>query len=228
MTQQNQNIHGLNKQIADIEAYTDKHPELMEEHHFLYNLPLSDTTNWGEYIVMGINPGVHEKDWITAPNRTQETSKYDYHKVKGSGRGNVKWTKIIKDLIPNNENIIQTELFFWSTNTTTDLEKRYGKLEQNIHLPFCTEMNRILFDHYEPKAVIFPGVTVIPIASSAYGLKHKNTVFDSNNSKEKHRLIVEYHDGKRPWIFTKHWTGGFGFSNEHKNIIKDYIGALSK
>ncbi len=221
-------IYGLDEQITCIDVYTKKHPELQQAHHFLYNLPLSKDTKCGDYIVMGINPGEGNNDWVIEPDRTQETSKYDFHEVKGKGRKYVRWNSHIRNFLPDTENVIQTELCFWSSKGGDKFTERFGELLYSEHLSFCTQMNKILLDHYKPKAVIFPGLSVIPIAFYEYGLDYKDTVLDTNDTKKNHRLVVEFYDGQRPWIFTKHWSGSRGFSGDQKQIIKNYISVLSQ
>jgi hypothetical protein len=37
------------------------------------------------------------------------------------------------------------------------------------------------------------------------------------------RLVEVYWDGIRPWLFTKHWTGSYGFSAEQREAVRATI-----
>ena len=114
------------------------------------------------------------------------------------------------------------ELFFWSSKNRVELESRYGPLWESEHLNFCAEKIRLLVSEYEPVAVIFAGLSDAPHVARLFDLKRVSELVNESN---RHKLLIEYRErvGNRPWFFTKHWSGSFGFSNEQKEKIKAYI-----
>lgn len=209
----------LRNEIEEIRKYTQQHPELLKSHHFLYDLKLSPE-NTECFIVMGINPGESRENWNLSTTPTEETSLYDFlHATRAS----IRWTKVMRKFM-DTENIVQSELFFWSSVNMKQLEERYGPLKDSKHLAFCRRMNGALFDHYKPKAIIFPGLSAINIARQLYGLTYVKTY----NAEDKSRLVEHYTDGIYPWIFTRHWTGAFGFSNSQRQKTKQIIHQILK
>ena len=111
-----------------------------------------------------------------------------------------------------------TEAFFWSSKDGKQFKERFGDLAASPHLPFCTEMNQQLIEAYMPKAIIAPGLGLAEVCRPIYGLK-----FEDRLVCDKGRLAECYTDGIRPWVFTKHWTASFGFSNNQRSAVRDYI-----
>lgn len=205
----------LSAEIQAISEYTSKHSELLSAHHFLYDLRLNPADD-GSLIVMGINPGESDHDWELERGPTQETSMYDFHEENGHKRESIKWHKKIDEYL-STDNIVLGELFFWSSKNMKQFKARYGSLKGNKHLDFCKEKNLVLFEKYQPKAIIFPGKSAISLAVDLYNLKPRS---NSNDG-----LVVEYHDGVRPWIFTWHWTGAW-IKKEQKAYIKERLAEL--
>jgi hypothetical protein len=114
--------------------------------------------------------------------------------------------------------VVFSELFFWSSNNQNEFKERYGELWKSPHLNFCTEKNELLLQEYRPKAVIFVGLGPAVRLATFFALTHIDTLNDGT-----HRLVEYYHDNNRPWFFTKHWTGAFGFSKVQMDAIKHYI-----
>lgn len=52
-----------------------------------------------------------------------------------------------------------------------------------------------------------------------YGLKAVGQIKDGSV-----RVAEHYSDGQRPWVFTKHWTAAFGFSQKQRSLAKQAIG----
>jgi hypothetical protein len=210
-------LDGAIKQIRD---YTDKHPALGHAHHFLYDVPLDKSDVKPEIVVMGINPGENERDRKAYPGPTEETCKHDFHTTSTVGRsqGSKNWYKNAK-FLANGKPVVFTELFFWSSSNQDEFKQRYGgPWWKSEHIDFCVQMNRVLISEYRPQYVLFVGVKdskkvakifeLFPV----YSLKVGPT-----------RLLEHYRDELRPWFFTKHWSGAFGFSNSQKEEIKNYI-----
>ena len=209
----------LNEAIQRIRDYTAGHPELQAAHHFLYDLPLDKDAGVPEFVVMGINPGETERCRSAYPGPTEETWDFDFHgkSVLGRSQGSIKWRKNATDFT-DSQAVVFTELFFWSSNDQEELRKRYGKLWNSPHLEFCVEQNKVLIETYKPKAVIFVGLSCSQKVAEAFGLVAVDTLKMGSS-----RLVVRYQDHFRPWLFTKHWSGAFGFSNLQKAEIKRYI-----
>jgi hypothetical protein len=81
-------------------------------------------------------------------------------------------------------------------------------------------MNKVLITEYNPTMVISPGLSQAESAAKPFGLKFTRTF-----SSQGKRLVEHYHDSKRCWFFTRHWSGAFGFSTAQKNAIKEYLQA---
>jgi hypothetical protein len=210
----------LDSNIEAIRRYTTEHRKLREAHHFLYDLPLNGNVGLPELVVMGINPGETQTDRDACPGPTEETSKYDFHEHSPSGRskGSKRWRKLTAEFT-HGRSVVFTELFFWSSRDHAELLKRYESLWGSPHLQFCTDMNKDLIKVYEPKAVIFVGLSNSERTASVFGLKHVDTLCVSRS-----RVVEHYQDEHRPWFFTKHWTGSRGFTLAQREAIKVDLG----
>lgn len=203
----------------EILAYTKAHDDLSESHHWLFDLPpFKDEPFDPKHIVFGINPGEGKERLCLS--QTEETRFFDCHEeYSGKGaREKIGWTKKLFDILETRR-IIQTELIFWSTKTVGVLNERFGPLKRNPHLSFCCEKNRQLIDYHNPESIICPGLGMLEVTVQAFGLNRIDSIKASNGD----RLIEHYSDGTRDWVFTKHFSGAFGFTNEQKNAIKSYI-----
>jgi len=214
----------LDSNIESIRRYRDAHPTLRQAHHFLYDLPLNKDAGPPEVVVMGINPGETHVDRDACPGPTEETWRHDFHETSSSGRsrGSINWRKHA-EFFTNGKPVVFTELFFWSSNHKSEFKERFGELWQSRHLHFCMEMNRSLLDAYKPKSVIFPGLGHASRVAREFGLSYIYSL-----KIPGHRLVEHYEDDERPWFFTKHWTGSFGFSSAQRQQIKDYIQAQTE
>lgn len=209
----------LNSNIETIRRYTKEHPELREAHHFLYDLPLNESVGPCELVVMGINPGETQVDRDACPGPTEETSKYDFHEHSPSGRskGSKRWRNLTVEFT-GGRSVVFTELFFWSSRNNAELVKRFGSLWYSRHLQFCIDKNKDLIDVYQPKAVIFVGLSNSKKAAHAFGLQSVET-----HDVDGTRVVEHYRDENRSWLFTKHWTGSRGFSRPQRDAIKTYL-----
>jgi hypothetical protein len=213
------NVSYLKTLHDEILAYTKAHDDLSESHHWLFDLPpFKDEPFNPKHIVFGINPG-EGKDRL-CPTQTEETRFFDFHEEYGGqgSREKLKWTKKLFDILETRR-IIQTELIFWSTKTVRVLNEKFGPLKRNHHLDFCCKKNKQLIEFHKPDSIICPGLQMLDVTVQAFGLKKIETIKTSNG----HRLIEHYDDGKRDWVFAKHFTGARDFTNEQKNVIKSYI-----
>lgn len=50
-------------------------------------------------------------------------------------------------------------------------------------------------------------------------MDHIGTIKDGNG----HRLIEHFEIQNIPFVFTKHWTGAYGFSKRQEEIIIDFL-----
>lgn len=210
----------LDSNIEAIRQYRDQHDVLRQAHHFLYDLPLDKQAGRPEVVVMGINPGETQFDRDSCPGPTEETWQHDFHAASklGRSRGSKRWRDNMK-FFADGRPVIQTELFFWSSNSQSEFRERFGPLWESQHLRFCTDMNRSLLDVYQPGFVIFVGLSDSARVAKEFGLRRIAPVVNEH----RHRLVDHYKDSERPWFFTKHWSGAFGFSQSQKDQIKEYI-----
>lgn len=213
----------LDQALHEIRDYTQQHPELRAAHHFVYDLPLGGVRQKPSFIVMGINPGETDHCWDSYPGPTEQSWAFDYEESGklGPSRGGRKWRDTAR-FFTNGLPVVLAELFFWSSSNSAQFEDRFGSLWQSKHLPFCIEKIKLLIDCYKPEAVIFPGVTFSENIAGEFNLDYIAGQRDQNNGD---RLVEHYIDAitQRPWFFTKHWSGSFGFSNSQKCEIKRYI-----
>jgi hypothetical protein len=209
----------LDSNIEAIRRYRDENAVLQQAHHFLYDLPLDKHAGRPEVVVMGINPGETQFDRDSCLGPTEETWQHDFHADSRLGRsqGSKRWRDSMK-FFSLGRPVIQTELFFWSSNDQAEFKERFGPLWASKHLRFCTDMNRSLLDIYQPRFVIFVGLSDSARVAGQFGLRLIDSV-----KEHRHRLVDHYEDSVRPWFFTKHWSGSFGFSQSQKDRIKDYI-----
>ncbi|MBX7135381.1 MAG: hypothetical protein K1X67_22150 [Fimbriimonadaceae bacterium] len=211
----------LASNIERLADYTASHPELRAAHHFLYDLRCPPKGQ-PKFVVMGINPGETPNDWLLSPTPTEETSRYDFHVEAGPGRSAIRWSKAAQFFLDGADYVL-AEIFFWSSRDGRHFRERFGELKSSPHLPMCTAMNKDLIEAYAPRAVIVPGIGSARLCQSLYGVNHLGGL-----ASTKGRLVEHFTDGRRPWIFTKHWTGSFGLSNEQRVQIRDYIRATTK
>ena len=204
----------LTAELAEIAAYTARHRELQQAHHWLYDLkcPVGE---FPEVAIVGLNPGEWYRDWEICSHQTEETSRFDFHEAYGAGRESIPWTKQCQYFVGGRP-FVQTELFFWSSTDSKQLEQRYGRLRASPHLSFCRDLNRRLFDAYNVKAVICAGINNDALCHGPYELGPLRETL----SVQGVRVAKLYHDGQRPWLFTKHWTGAFGFSRAQRDRVK--------
>lgn len=206
----------MEDQIKRVREHTLRHPELRQAHHFLFDLRLS--TAGTEYIVMGVNPGETNADY-DIPGPTEETSLYDFHKPSDRGSSSSRWLKNISFFLET-DRVTLAEYFFWSSsNTGLKFTERFGPLKRSPHLVFCRDLNWELIAYHDPVAIISPGLGMAKLASTLYDLDYKETEVADNG----HKLVLHYSDGIRPWLFTKHWSGAYGFlasSEKNKGLYR--------
>jgi hypothetical protein len=215
--------------LLRIRDYTGAHAELGAAHHFTFDLPIVSGDAGAVCLLMGINPGETEEDRTVFPGPTEESSEYDFHTeiLRRSGRmnrGRERWAAQAT-FFTDGRTARQSEFFFWSSpNSGQGFRERFGtSFGSSPHLRFCAEINLDLIKRVKPTVVLAPGVNLGRRFSRLYGLTH----LASLHSDKGHRLVEHYEqsDGT-PWLFTKHWTGAFGFSNEQRGQVRDYIRSL--
>ena len=208
----------LDANIEAIRRHTAKHPELLKAHHFLYDLPLDKNAGAPELVVMGINPGETEADRRAYEGPTEETWALDFHEQASErSMGSKRWRRLTEEFV-GSRSVVFTELFFWSSNNHAELLERYKSLWGSPHLTFCIAMNQELLEVYQPKAVIFVGLSNSKKAAKAFGLEYVRT-----HRIDGTRVVEHYRDEHRPWFFTKHWTGSRGFTTPQRDGIKSYL-----
>lgn len=210
--------------IHSIESYTRRHPELGRAHHFLFDLPLGTLTLPTKVLVIGLNPGEHaECTYPGCPHFTQETSRFDFHKEYGGGVRDVKWNDLIEYYCDTRQ-VVQSEFFFWSSRRIgKPFKERFGRPFWKCldHLEFCKDMNLHLIRHRQPKLVVAPGLGAGDRLASLYGLKKFDAPLRADNN---HRLVEYFRDiENRTWLFTKHWSGSRGLTNEQRELIRNAI-----
>lgn len=208
--------------LAKIRDYTEQSATLSTCHHFLYDLPVIASGNSQTIILMGFNPGETKNDWIsTNGQRTEETSDYDFLAANGRRTSN-KWFQRVKTIC-GDRNVIQTELFFWSTPTVEALYQKIPGFQSSPELEFCTSQNKELFEHYKPQLIIFTGLTYARTLEKIYGLRKGEESFN-----EGKRLFIRYEDNVgKPWLVVKHLTGSFGFKKTDLEVLRQEVARIA-
>jgi len=207
--------------IQEIRDYMKQHFKLQQAHHFCFDLPLSPKSKKVDFIIMGLNPAEPKNPDKSKKTPTEETREFDYYEKFHHGRReDIPWTKLCYEMA-GSKNIVVSEFFFWSSKNKKQLDERYGRLDgKNPHFHFCTRINKALINFHKPKAIIVAGLGNKDLSNKLFEFKVEKSV----HTAKGHRLIEKCRDkNKNLWIFTKHWTGSFGFSNEEKKTIQDFI-----
>lgn len=208
-----------------VEDYDRNNPDLQSSHHFVFACPLPRDSDTFDYVVMGLNPGEQVWNWEQCNERTSETAKHDWILNLASFPRAQKWRKDIAKFCGGRP-VLMSELFFWSSqNAGLAFYQRFGtSIEDSPHLRFCTDMNLKMLEVARPKAVILPGLSLSRQFAQVYGLTevpHKALLADNGHS------LVKYYEGHGlPWVFTKHWSGAFGFSATQRTQVQAYISEL--
>ena len=205
--------------IERIREYQQAHPELLESHHFVFDVPLGGRA-WKkrkpDYIWLGVNPGASDPDdWDRWPENTKETRDFDWQNECGRSRGSKRrMTSLRKFLECLGENAYDSttfsELFFWqAADTGKAFEKKYGhKFDAHPHWDFCNKINRALIERFEPKAVLAEGRKWLPQYEKSLGLRKppppkKAAYFDKytdkNGEHSRESLLVRQFDSGIPF-----------------------------
>ena len=220
----------LESKIFNISEYTKDHPELLNAHHFTYDLKIKDDQNSNRnYMVIGLNPG-ELGSWETCDGPTEETSLYDFFVENGfnKNRSATNWSENAQYFLGDQGNIITTNFFFWSAPNTNKIvfTERFGyEYHKNPHFDYCKEMNLSLFEYHKPKLIVAPGISMSRMMARKYNLGSivdQSVNYNPINFKTS-RLIEHYEYQGIPFIFTKHWTGRWGADANEKRQIKEYL-----
>ena len=227
----------ISESLKRIRSYTEDNNDLKQCHHFLFNAiykrenRINNLNSRADVIVMSINPAETKKDYeYKGSTPTENSNERDFHEhlspenISQSAKNWNRKTKIFcEDLF--GENINETAFFFWSSANKGDkFTKTFGnkwKSKECLkHLNFCKEQNINLIRYHQPKIIIAPGIGDAEYFSKIYEMDHIGTIKDDDNG---HRLIEHFEIQNIPFVFTKHWTGAYGFSNRQEEIIIDFL-----
>lgn len=214
-------IDGIRSLLDEIRNYQRLYPELLKCHHFVAALPLETAVTSFEAMVIGLNPGEQENNWDIHPGPTEETIEYDWlDQIGARTPQSNRWRKSA-EFFCGSRQIIFTDFFFWSTNNSgAAFSERFGcRFQDSPHLDFCRDINLRLASLVAPKIVVVPGIGHAEFFSRLYGLRLVRSERWSNG----HRLIEHYQRENVPWIFTKHWGGAFGFTQDQRERVRQYI-----
>ena len=219
----------IEETILNIREHTMQNPELLNAHHFTFDLKIQDhTQTTNNYIVIGLNPG-ETGCYQICEGPTEESSLKDFFIDAGLGktRSATRWSDCAEYFLGTNGNIIATNFFFWSSrNSTSEFTKKFSyQYIKNPHFDFCRDMNIRLFDYYKPNVIVAPGISMSQLMKKKYNLGqmvNQLTNFDHSNNRNI-RLIEHYDYQGIPFIFTKHWTARWGANTDEKAQIKEYL-----
>ncbi len=234
----------ISESLDSIKRYTKDNEDFKKCHHFLFNAiykrkereKQNNLNAKADVIVMSINPAETKKDLkYKGSTPTENSHVYDFHShlsEENISQSAKKWetkTEIFCELIFG-KNINESAFFFWSSANkgkkfTETFGYKWKSKECFKHFDFCKKRNIELIKYHKPKIVIAPGIGDAKYFSSMYEMKHIDTLRDEH--KKTHRLIEEYEFHGIPFIFTKHWTGAFGFSNAQVEQVTNYLSKFS-
>jgi hypothetical protein len=170
---------------------------------------------------MGINPGETAIDHTICAAPTEETSMFDFHEHYGFPRGasSKKWIEYA-EFYCGTKNIVLSEVFFWSARNQKETIERFGDIWNSKHLSFCVEMNKILLQEHQPKAVIFSGIGKSELVQNIFNLRIDDTYFSPTTGR---KLIHLCSENSTKWFITTHWTSTWGLTNNERDEMKAYI-----
>jgi hypothetical protein len=208
--------------LDQIRGYDKTSIELQTSHHFTFCLPCGKKGSLNKVLLMGFNPGETAHDWKkTNGERAEESCAHNFNSYDQSPSSK-KWYSNIDFYLPNSE-VLFTEFIFWSSSSINTLEKRIGKINAaNPHVRFCIRINKALIAVYEPRVIVFTGLSHMHIIAKNFDLSNVKDIF----SKSGTRIAIEAESNKQKWIFCRHWTGSFGFSTLDKFELKEHISNL--
>ena len=164
----------------------------------------------------------------------EETYSYDFHDDKDPSvwlskskkkkpRNSLNWTKKITQICGNNK-VVQSELFFWSSNDKGKAFKEkfgYELIKNNPHLKFCVRQNKLLIRFYKTKLVIYNGLGEEKELINQFNLVNKSITYRKKTSSKK--LAVGYMDeSDRPFLILDHISSSRG----QKNLDRENMGIL--
>lgn len=209
--------------LQNIRDYQNEHTDLLECHHFTFDLRVNSVGAKPKIAVIGMNPGEVKADWRDFPTDTplEESSAKDFRLEQKRPANSTRWLNNIGyyfDEMPTTT----TEFFLWSTpNTGTAFVTRFGhQFGDSPHLDFCAKSNIGLLETHNINLIVCPGLDSITIAKGRHDLKPVYTLRDKENG---HRLVEHYEGPSGIWLFTKHWSGARYFTTAQKEEIRRYI-----
>lgn len=211
--------------IEAIEAHQNKFPELKQAHHYVYDKRYSSAPR-ARFMLMGINPGEgpsDSADWPVNGDPAEETSRFDFQTQRKENGSAKRWRSLCNEILGTLD-VALTEMFFWSSKDVNELEQRYGKLAETVHVDFCRGLNRSLIEFHGPEAVIVVGIgkKYRALLPPTYDLE----LLSEHPNEAGRTIIAEYTDGTRPWIFLKHWTGARP-SKPERARMREYVAAIN-
>ena len=211
--------------ISQIKEYQEKHSVLsLKSHHFVFDCPFdSEAIETPDFIWIGLNPGGDQDDWAKTDGKNdEETRDRNFQEIYGrSSLSKRRMTKVRNFLGNNNfRKTTHTELFFWcSKDTNKDFQNRYNfSFDDNPHMKFCCQMNKILIDRIKPKALFFESRAKIDIIKRYFRLDYITTEVISNSDNVR---VDEYSfESKYRLINFDHLSAGPPKSLHMQNVSK--------
>ena len=118
------------------------------------------------------------------------------------GANSKRWFSFIEKLVPPKTGIILSELFFWSSNKVSDLDKRYGNWKNGPIIEFCAAANVHLLRQHEIKTVIFFGLSMAKLVERLYNLSLIEIARSKMDDKQLAKIYRDPDD--RVWIVFSH------------------------
>lgn len=185
--------------ISAVHKYDFCERKIPDYHHWRYALPLVDSVEQFDILLLGMAPKEQEADWTLHEGHTFESVGYDWRvRVGAYTQEMAEWRSLVTDVCQT-EAVIQSNWFFWSTPDLDEgFEKRFGEpFVSSLHHHFCCAANLALIEVVQPQLVVVPDFEDFGLLSQFYGL----TTVDG----EQEWCLCTGEDGGL-WLVMDEWT----------------------
>lgn len=167
------------------------------------------------FIVFGLNPAEAHDDIEDFYN----SKFYIINPEELDTFGQQRWTKKISDILPEDANIIQAELIYWTSKNRSSLEKRIGNLEfGNPYFDLSCQINYDLLSKYNNAKCILLGFSHKDLFEKLFDLPEFDMIINGQNG----RRLIGKHKGNNKFCMVRH-PSSIGFSNIDKKSIQKLL-----
>jgi hypothetical protein len=208
--------------LCSIREQSETNQLLQDCHHFLFALPIKQSNNVRKVLLMGFNPGETIDDIIkTNGKKAEESFELNFHQYDRS-KSSARWMNLTNYFIEDAD-ILMTEYIFWSSPNIIELARRIGKISPSHELVvYCTNLNQHLIKIIRPDLIVVTGLANYKDIAASFLLREVGRFKDISG----HNIWIQAESADNTWLFTKHWTGSFGFSLSQREVVRNKIKSL--